>query len=101
MDATREKMVAYRKSLQASVKQMADRCGMGAFLLENVERGWLTHPHIAVRIVREYKLDVDDYNALVAKHHRVDVLPEGCTPSPEWKGYYHYYDNVIKKEGGQ
>ena len=97
-EATSRKMVAYREERNIKKKDMARRCGVSEGLLYHLESDdWITHPRIAARICKEYRLNVDDYNALVHPDHRADVLPKP-TPKPGRKSYHDpepYNDDIM------
>lgn len=72
----RERMRRYRADHLKTIAQMAALCGCSTGLLRAIEvDGWITHPNIAARIAAAYKLDVNAYNELIPKEHRVDTLP--------------------------
>lgn len=68
----REKMIAYRKSVGASIQQMARKCKCSVTLLRMIE-GYnkeVTHPNIAERIGRAYRLTDAETEMLMPEHYR-------------------------------
>lgn len=68
----REKMIAYRESVGASKRQMAWKCKCSVDLISMIE-DWdkeITHPNIAERIGRAYKLTEAETEMLMPEHYR-------------------------------
>lgn len=58
-----------REKMGISIERMAKMCRVSVGLLRIVEDGSVTHPHIASRIAKQYRLSVSQYNAIVPKQH--------------------------------
>ena len=86
-DETSRKMRAFREEYGIKFDEMARRCGVSGALLSRLEHDdWITHPKIAARICKEYRLTVDDYNAIVHEDYHAHKLPKP-EPKPGQKGY--------------
>ena len=80
-DETAKRMRDYRRLHNIPYQKMARALYIPGLLLDQIENGdWITHPRIAARICAAYKLDVDDYNNMVARHNRTDKLPKASPP---------------------
>lgn len=100
--AVGEKMKKFRADNGITLKQASNATYATPFLLSQLEeRDWITHPHIAARVADFYRLDVDDYNCLVADIHHTDALPfpepPPLAPVIEY-GYGDEYDDELYEE---
>lgn len=66
----REAMKNYRQWKRFSLEDMADICGISETLLQIIEDGGVTHPKIAERIKKAYKLTDIQAEQLVPEIHR-------------------------------
>lgn len=66
---TREKMINYRKENGLSYKVLSAKSGVSGYLLEMVENGHVTHPSIAEKIMKAYKLTQEDIKELIPPNH--------------------------------
>lgn len=66
---TREKMIKYRKENGLSYKVLSVKSGVNGYLLEMVENGHVTHPSIAEKIGKAYKLTEKDIQELIPPNH--------------------------------
>ncbi len=66
----REKMKAYREKNGYSVERMSRKSGASAVLIRMVENGNVTHPEIAAKIGKAYKLDKEDIYELIPENYR-------------------------------
>lgn len=69
-----------REKMGLTLRQMAKLCKCSVGLLEMVEDGAITHPHIASRIAARYNLSVDEYNDLIFDQYRRKTLPKPIMP---------------------
>lgn len=67
---TREKMINYRKENNLSLISLSLASGVSVHLLELVENGNVTHPSIAEKIRKAYKLTRKDAEDLMPKNQR-------------------------------
>lgn len=67
---TREKMVALREENGLTPKQMGEKCGVSEVLIKMVEHGEVTHPLIAKKLQKVYKLTNEETMELIPKIHR-------------------------------
>lgn len=65
----REKMIKYRKENNLSYKILSVKSGVNRYLLEMVENGHVTHPAIAEKICKVYKLSKEDLLELIPSNH--------------------------------
>ena len=56
----REKMENYRKEHLLTFNKLSRKCRVSAYLLSQVEKGWVTHPKLATRIGKVYGLSDDE-----------------------------------------
>lgn len=91
----REKRIA--KGLTLS--EMAKACQCSERLLDMLEHGYVTHPHIASRVAKRYGLKISEYNAIVPQEHRRTKLPDYIKPPKEtglfWSNYVRKVDCSI------
>ena len=79
--ATRQWMIDRRERARLSREAMAKLCQCSERLLEGVEEfGWVTHPHIASRIIYIYGGTLEQFNEIVPECRRTDTLPEPVAP---------------------
>lgn len=67
---TREKMIALREENGLTPKQMGEKCGVSEVLIKMVEHGEVTHPLIAKKLQKVYKLTNEEMKELIPKIHR-------------------------------
>lgn len=65
-------MIEYRKALQIDIQAMAKKCKISKELLEMLEccDKEVTHPNIAKRVSRAYKLTKQQAEGLMPEHYR-------------------------------
>lgn len=68
----REYTIEYRKALQIDIQAMAKKCKISKGLLEMLEGcdQEVTHPNIAKRVSRAYKLTKQQAEGLMPEHYR-------------------------------
>ncbi len=68
----REYMIQFRKKRGLSIQDMAKKCKISKTLLEMLEASEdvVTHPNIAERVRKAYKLTEKQYEGLMPEHHR-------------------------------
>ncbi len=87
----RETLIRRREKKGLSREQMAKRCKCSAALIYGIEElDWITHPHIASRLAKEYGFGVKLFNQLVHENRRVKELPEPVMPPESWAGFESY-----------
>ena len=87
-EETSARMRRYRSLKKLSLGNMSHMAKVSGALLAHLESDdWITHPDIVSRVCAAYELDVDDFNNLVHKDHRVTSLPQPVPP-PKSSGYY-------------
>ena len=113
----REKMKAYREKNGYSVERMSRKSGASTVLLRMVENGNVTHPKIAEKIGKAYKLDKEDIYELMPENYRpgenydpdkyvehVDVtndriFPKQSTFDDDYYGYIAENGMALRKYG--
>lgn len=70
MVEVREKMEQYRKDNDISLKTMSRTTGVSSGLLALIEGGYVTHPDIAKKIQKGYKLSDEEVEKLMPEIHR-------------------------------
>lgn len=77
----RDWMIVARERRGMTAQELAVKAGCSEELISHIETaGYITHPHIACRIVHSLKLRgqiaVKRYNELISDRHWMDKLPE-------------------------
>lgn len=86
----RESMIKKRQKLHLTIEQMANLCHCSPLLISQLESGdWITHPHIAARVVAQYGAGIRLYNDLVHEDKREKQLPEP-KPLPKMDNWFQY-----------
>lgn len=69
---TRQYMVDYRTKHGLGIERMAKRCKCGIYLLTMIEEHdrTVTHPNIAKRIAKAYKLTKRQFEGLIPENYR-------------------------------
>lgn len=86
----REELIRKREAKLLTQAQMARKCKCSERLIVGIEEeDWITHPHIASRMAKEYGFNVNTYNQLVHETRRAKKLPKPVQPHDEksWNGY--------------
>ena len=80
-------MIEARERMGMDTQALAVKSGCSEELIVHIESaGYITHPHIACRIVRTLKKGVKQYNELVHEDHRKDKLPKWQDPPSKTPG---------------
>ena len=68
----REYMIRFRKEHGVTIQKMANKCKISKSLLEMLESSdqEITHPNIAERVRKAYKLTNEQYEGLMPEHYR-------------------------------
>jgi len=69
--SAREKMIAWREEHQTTFTAIAKKVKISEALLDLVENGHVTHPKIARRIQKFFKLTDEEYEELIPENHRM------------------------------
>ena len=88
----REELIKKRERRKLSREDMAKKCRCSAALIYGIEElDWITHPHIASRLAKEYGFGVRTYNLLVHEDRHVKELPKPVMPPDDsWIGFEAY-----------
>lgn len=77
----RESLIKKREAKKLTQKQMAKKCACSERLIIGIEEeDWITHPHIASRMAKEYGFGIRTYNSLVSESKRAKELPAPVPP---------------------
>lgn len=74
---TRQYMIDFRQTHLMTIKDAAVKAGCSCYTLENIEHDdqYVTHPNIAARIAKVYKLTRKQY---------LSMIPENYRPGPDY-----------------
>ena len=79
METVRQKMVRRREHGGITIQQMAKKCRISEGLMRMIEEGEVTHPVIAQRIARRYRLtelEAEELMPLNRRPHGGDYDPD-------------------------
>jgi len=70
MNDVRKRMEQYRNDNRISLEEMSKKTGVSSGLLAYIEGGYVTHPLIAKKVQKGYKLSDDETELLMPEIHR-------------------------------